>query len=194
MRLTCALLVVAAVSAIAHADDAALSPYLTRDGQPADASLLKMTEHEAGFSLSFTAPDDGVYQVGLAVAAPAVTLLSPDQRAYTREDLAEPLVLRYPYDWTVATKRNVMGWATRLVMPGAIAGDRVFLVDTHELTSVRAEDNYIPFDFLDHTQQPAWEGSGLKRMRCDLYWQITVPAATTLAIQSGSCLISAAPL
>ncbi len=135
MRLIFLMLALAAVSAIAHADDAALSPYLTRGGQPVDASLVKMTEHEAGVSLSFTAPDDGVYQIGLAIAAPAVTLLSPDQR----EGLAEPLVLRYPYDWTVATKRNVMGWATRLVMPGAIAGDRLFLVDTHELTSVRVE-------------------------------------------------------
>lgn len=139
MRLISVLLALAAVSAITHADGVSVSAYLTRDGQAVDASLVRMAEREDGIALTFVAPAAGVYQVGLEIEAPAVTLLSPDQRECTRESLSEPLVLRYPYDWTVATKKNVMGWATRLVMPGAIAGDRVFLVDTHELTSVRVE-------------------------------------------------------
>ncbi|MCD6359651.1 MAG: hypothetical protein J7M38_02230 [Armatimonadetes bacterium] len=116
-----------------------VTAYLSVDGRPADASSVHVQAAEAGWSLAFTAPADGVYQVGLAVEGRTVTPLSPDRREYTREDLTEPLVLRYPYDWTQTTKRNVMAWATRLVMPGVIAGDRLFLVDTHELTSVRIE-------------------------------------------------------
>ncbi len=139
MRLIPVMFMLAAIPLAARADDVALSPYLSRDGQPADTSLVQMTEGDDGIALTFTAPADGVYQVGLAIEAPAVTLLSPDQRECARDTLAEPLVLRCPYDWTVATTKNVMGWATRLVMPGAIAGDHLFLADTHELYSVRVE-------------------------------------------------------
>lgn len=54
------------------------------------------------------------------------------------------------------------------------AADGGWLVD-NRFTGI-----YLPFDFLDHRQHPAWFTTGNKRMRASIYWQISIPAGTTI--------------
>ncbi|MGD9496629.1 MAG: hypothetical protein AB7Y46_10020, partial [Armatimonadota bacterium] len=113
-------------------------PWLAVDGREADASAVTLEETAVGVVARFEAPADAAYSVGIALIAATVTPLAPGLREYCAADLAEPLVLRYPYDWTYAGERNVMNMP-RLAAPGVMAAGRTWLVQTHELTIVRLE-------------------------------------------------------
>jgi len=89
--------------------------------------------------MEFETPRAGTYRVGLAIEAPTIAALAPGQPRYSAEDLQEAVVIRYPYDWSYAGKRNVLNVRPRLVMPGVLAGGQVYLVETHELMAVRLE-------------------------------------------------------
>ena len=47
----------------------------------------------------------------------------------------------------------------------------------------------IPFNFMNHLQQPAWAGAA-DRMYVNLWWQVMVPAATTLSFDPGPSWVS----
>ena len=94
-----------------------LRPYLALDGAEIDAAPVHMGRAGERISLEFEAPADGVYRVGLAIIADSVTPLGPGLKQYAAADLAEPITLRYPYDWTYVGRRNVLNMP-RLALPG----------------------------------------------------------------------------
>lgn len=126
-----------ALPAISAADQPALTGYAASGDTDLSARVALERTADA-VTVRFVAPADGVYRVGIALSALAVTPLAPGLREYRAADLADPLVLRYPYDWTYVGARNVMN-PPRLAWPGVGIGGRVYLVDTHELTAIHLQ-------------------------------------------------------
>jgi len=137
-----AMLLLVAAGAWAQTESPAIEPFVAlgdaESGWKPDLQGATLERADDALVLRFVAPEDGTWRVGIVLTAPAITPLAPGLREYRAEDLPEPLLLRYPYDWTYAGARNVMN-PPRLAWPGVSVGDGVYLVDTHELTAVRLE-------------------------------------------------------
>ncbi len=133
-------------------DGVQVRPWLEIEGEEADASAVTLERTDDGIVARFEAPADGTYRVGIAIAASTITPFAPGLLEYSAGDLPEPLVLRYPYEWTYAGERNVMN-LPRLAAPMARAGGEWFAVDTHELWSLRlqaSDDGRVEALFLAH--------------------------------------------
>jgi len=113
-------------------------PYLALDGAEIDPAPVRMERAEDRITLEFEAPADGVYRVGLAIIADSVTPLAPGLEEHAAADLAEPVTLRYPYDWTYVGKRNVLNMP-RLALPGVVADGQAYVLDTREMTAITLE-------------------------------------------------------
>ncbi|MEA3402638.1 MAG: hypothetical protein U9R79_15470 [Armatimonadota bacterium] len=120
------------------AQPATIRPYLAEQGVEVDASGVLLRRDDGQVVATFRAPRDGVYSVGVALEGESVTPLAPGLTECRAEDLAEPLVLRYPYDWTYHEKRNVLN-LPRLAAPGLLIGEWGVAADTHDLWSLRLE-------------------------------------------------------
>lgn len=131
----------------------AIRPYLEVNGKEIDAATVKIDRTASQIKATFRAPADGVYSFGLSVSAEQLALLGLGKKSYTCASLTQPLTLRYPYDWTARDRAgNILGTSPRLVMPGIEAGGQVYLVDTHELFSVKVacEDGHARAVLLAH--------------------------------------------
>ncbi len=129
-----------------------LRPWLEVDGAPADATGLHVERDGDSVTLSFVAPRKGTYRVGFALEADELTPLAPGLDAMNVTDVAEPLVLRYPYDWSSASKRNVLNMP-RLALPGLLTDAGALVVDTRELWSLQlraSEDGRVRALLLAH--------------------------------------------
>ncbi len=138
--MTLASVILAAAGAIAPATGAAeLKPYLMFDGQPAPADSVQVTTEHGAVRLGFMARRPGTYRVGLSITAPELAPLAPGLPALKSGGVQEPVVLRYPYDWTWRGRANVLSRRPRLVMPGVRAGGKLYIMDTRELCAIRIE-------------------------------------------------------
>lgn len=121
------------------ASDVHVRAYLAVDGQETEPVRVRLTRDQERTTVVFGPEREGVYSFGVSIEAPEIVALAPGLPSYRAASLPEPVVLRYPYDWTWHGKRNVLNARPRLVMPGIKAGGRVYLADTHELFSVKLE-------------------------------------------------------
>ncbi len=137
MRKVLFAILIAAASVPGHAT-CDVSAYLARNGEEIDTSQMRLEHVDGRITLAFEAGEDGIYQVGLAIVADMLTPLAPGLEQYAAEDLAEPVTLRYPYDWTYVGERNVLN-LPRLAIPGVLAGGDAYVVDTREMTAAVLE-------------------------------------------------------
>ncbi len=139
MAISVALITLGAAHAGARLPDGVeVRPWLATGGREADASAVSLEQLDGAIVMRFEAPADDTYRVGVALIAPTIMPCAPALREYSATDLADPVILRYPYDWTYSGRRNVMN-LPRLAAPMVRAGARWFAVDTHELWSLRLQ-------------------------------------------------------
>ena len=98
------------------------------EGINVDPGIVRLTRTPSEIVADFEAPRDGTYRFGVAIQAAQITPLAPGMPRQTAASLRQPLVLRYPYDWTWRERGNVLSRRPWLVMPGVVAGGRVYLV------------------------------------------------------------------
>ncbi len=131
----------------------AVRPYLEVNGKEAPPAAVKIERTPSQIKATFRAPGDGTYSFGLSLEADDMAPLAPGMKAYNCASLAQPLTLRYPYDWTARDRNgNILSTHPRMVMPGLRAGGQIYLVDTHELFSVKVacEDGHPRALLLAH--------------------------------------------
>ena len=130
-----------------------IRPYLEVNGRAVDAAAVKVTRTPTQIKATFRAPSDATYSFGLSLAADELAPLAPGMKPYTCASLQQPLTLRYPYDWMARDPNgNILSTHPRLVMPGIQAGGQIYLVDTHELFSLKAtcENGHLRAMLLAH--------------------------------------------
>ena len=112
-----------------------LSPFAETATGTISSNSLRLTRDGNRFTVSFTAPHDGVFRFGFALEAPSLTALSGSKDSYASASLNLPQTLRYPFDWNDHKSKNVLQ-RPRLMFPGVEAGGHLFVVDTYEMTAI----------------------------------------------------------
>ncbi len=135
--MTTLLLAIALALTLPCGADVAVTAYAVAVEDPDAIPNASLERTDAELVVRFQAPAEGTYRVGLRIEAAEITPLSPGMPVFTPAD--EPTALRHPYDWTYVGARNVLSVRPRLVMPGVAVGERVYLIDTRELTAVHLE-------------------------------------------------------
>jgi len=135
--MTTLLLAIALALALPCGADVAVTAYAVAVENPEAILNASLERTDAALVVRFQAPTEGTYRIGLRVESAEITPLSPGTPVFTPAD--EPTALRHPYDWTYVGARNVLSVRPRLVMPGVAVGERVYLIDTRELTAVHLE-------------------------------------------------------
>src|SRR5262249_5843209 len=80
--------------------------YLQVNGSEADAFAVKLDRTASEITATFQAPHDGTYSFGVAISASEVLPLSPEMKQYNCASVSQPVVLHYPYDWSVLDFSN----------------------------------------------------------------------------------------
>ncbi|HWB84117.1 MAG TPA: hypothetical protein VG675_08260 [Bryobacteraceae bacterium] len=119
---------------------AVVQPYLEVNGREAASNAVQVSRNASQITATFQAPRDGNYSFGLSLAATELSPLTPGMEPYNCASVKEPVIIRYPYDWiTRKPAGDVLTSRARLVMPGVKADGQIYLVDTHELFSLKVE-------------------------------------------------------
>src|SRR5581483_2431385 len=117
-----------------------IQPYLAADGKEVKSAGVQMSRTASQITATFRAPRDGTYAFGLSISSAEIAPLAPGAKPYGCGAVREPVVLRYPYDWTWHDpRRDRLSSRPRLVMPGLEAEGQIYLADTHELFSLKLE-------------------------------------------------------
>ena len=135
--MTTLLLAIALALTLPCGADVAVTAYAVAVENPEAILNVSLERTDATLVVRFQAPTEGTYRIGLRIVAAEIAPLSPGMPVFTPAD--EPTALRHPYDWTYVGARNVLSVRPRLVMPGVAVGERVYLIDTRELTAVHLE-------------------------------------------------------
>ena len=124
----------------AHADGGVLTvrPYLSIDGAEVRPAPVNISPEPGKLTADWVATRAAVVSFGIALESDTVVPLSPGMPEVAAGALRRPAVTRYPYDWTWRRKNNVLN-CPRLILPGVMVDGTVYVVDTHELWSLRLE-------------------------------------------------------
>jgi hypothetical protein len=103
-------------------------------------TAVQVSRNASQITATFRAPRDGNFSFGVSIAGTELALLTPGMESYNCASVKEPLMVRYPYDWTARNQgSNSLGSRARLIMPGLKVDGQLYVVDTHELFSLRVE-------------------------------------------------------
>jgi hypothetical protein len=75
-------------------------PYLEVNAKEVEPAVVKVSRTASRITATFRAPQDGTYSFGLSISAAEITRLAPGTQQYGCALFTEPLIVRYPYDWT----------------------------------------------------------------------------------------------
>jgi len=115
-------------------------PYLEVNGKEVNPAAVQISRTASEITAVFQAPRAGIYSFGISISATELTPLVPGMRQHNCSSVTQPVVLRYPYDWTAHDfKSNILSSRPRLVMPGLNVDGQTYLANTHELFSLRLE-------------------------------------------------------
>jgi hypothetical protein len=118
-----------------------ISAYLQIDGQPVNPDgLVNLVYNGTKITASMQAPSDANYTFGFALEADLLNTLELGMPAYNISTLGQPVTIPYPYEWNYCGLSNVLNFP-RLVLPGIIYDENLYVADTHKLFSIKLEEN-----------------------------------------------------
>jgi hypothetical protein len=121
--------------------------YLERAGVPLNPANNGVTLTYSGRKIivNYTAGATNNYRFGIVIDDTTLETLEKGTPEYDTGDVSStPIYVRYPYDWDEClddvNDSDDFLTTDRLLMPGVIVDDHVYIIDTHELSAVELDE------------------------------------------------------